>query len=360
MTDVTTAGAQARARGSDYAVLARRIADAGLLERRPGYYTVRIGLVGALLVAGWTAFFLVGDSWYQLLVAVLLAVAFAQAALLAHDVAHRQVFRSRRSSEIAGLVAGNLVIGMSYGWWMDKHTRHHANPNHEERDPDVSPEILIWSERQARASRGVARFIGRWEAFLFFPLLTLEGLNLHVASVRALRRPSLRNRRTEGLLLAVHAAAYLGAVFAVLPAGKALAFLALHQAVFGVYLGCTFAPNHKGMPTLTGEQELDFLRRQVLTSRNVRGGLLLDAVLGGLNHQIEHHLFPSMPTPNLRRARPIVRAYCAELGVPYLESGLLSSYGQALRHMHAVGAPLRARRRAAGPDAPAPSGASAD
>jgi len=80
----------------------------------------------------------------------------------------------------------------------------------------------------------------------------------------------------------------------------------------------------------------------VLTSRNVRGGLLLDVVLGGLNHQIEHHLFPSMPAPHLRRARPIVRAYCAELGIPYAESGLLSSYAQALRHLHAAGAPLRA------------------
>ncbi|GAT66035.1 acyl-CoA desaturase [Planomonospora sp. ID91781] len=360
MTDVTTADPGDRTRGSDYAGLSRRIVQAGLLERRPGYYAVRLGLVGALFAGGWTAFFLIGDSWYQIPVAVFLAVVFAQIALVAHDLAHRQVFRSRRSSEIAGLVAGNLVIGMSYGWWMDKHTRHHANPNHEDHDPDVSPEVLIWSERQARASRGIARFIGRWEAFLFFPLLTLEGLNLHVSSFRALRRPSLRNRAVEGLLLVVHVAAYLGAVFAVLPVGKALVFLALHQAVFGVYLGCTFAPNHKGMPMLTGEDELDFLRRQVLTSRNVRGGWLVDNALGGLNYQIEHHLFPSMPTPNLRRAQPIVRAYCEELGVEYLETGLLRSYAQALRHMHAVGAPLRAGRRATPPEAAVGAGAPAE
>ena len=60
-------------------------------------------------------------------------------------------------------------------------------------------------------------------------------------------------------------------------------------------MGCSFAPNHKGMPTIAPEEELDFLRRQVLTSRNVRGGLLTDFALGGLNYQIEHHLFPSMP-----------------------------------------------------------------
>ena len=70
--------------------------------------------------------------------------------------------------------------------------------------------------------------------------------------------------------------------------------------------------------------------------------------LGGLNYQIEHHLFPSMPTPNLRRAQPIVRAYCAELGVAYHESGLIDSYAQALRSMHASGAPLRARSASPG------------
>jgi fatty acid desaturase len=127
----------------------------------------------------------------------------------------------------------------------------------------------------------------------------------------------------------------------VLTPWQALAFLVVHQALFGVYLGLTFAPNHKGMPHPTGAE--DFLRRQVLTSRNVRGGRLIDVALGGLNYQIEHHLFPAMPTPNLRRAQPIVRQYCAELGVPYEMTGLVDSYRQALRHLHDVGAPLRRR-----------------
>ncbi|WP_455432376.1 fatty acid desaturase family protein [Thermocatellispora tengchongensis] len=187
----------------------------------------------------------------------------------------------------------------------------------------------------------MSRFIGRWQAYLFFPLLTLEGVNLHVSSFRALARPGYRRRGIEGALLAGHVVLFLVAVFSAMPFGMALAFVAVNQAVFGVYLGCTFAPNHKGMPMLTGDDRLDFLRRQVLTSRNVTGGLAMDIALGGLNHQIEHHLFPSMPAPNLRRARPIVRAYCAEIGVDYQECGLIESYARALRHMHEIGAPLR-------------------
>jgi fatty acid desaturase len=111
--------------------------------------------------------------------------------------------------------------------------------------------------------------------------------------------------------------------------------------VFGFYMGCSFAPNHKGMPPLTDEEEKDYLRRQVLTSRNVRGGRFTDWLLGGLNYQIEHHLFPSMPRPNLRRAKPLVERFCAERGVRYAETGLLDSYAQVLRHLHAVGEPGR-------------------
>lgn len=328
-------------RGSDFALLSERISQAGLLDRRPVYYVLRIGGVGAAYLAAWAAFVLIGNSWLQIIVAVAMAIIFAQVALVAHDLAHRQVFKSRRPSEIAGLIAGNLGIGMSYGWWMDKHTRHHANPNHEEHDPDVSPDILLWTVDQARESKGVPRFIGRWQAFLFFPLLLLEGLNLHVASGRALRsRRNMRNRTMEIVLFTAHVIGYLAIVFATLPLAKALVFIAIHQGLFGLYLGCTFAPNHKGMPTPT--DGLDFLRKQVLTSRDVTGGRLMDAALGGLNHQIEHHLFPSMPSPNLRHAKPIVRQYCAEIGVPYHESGLIDSYGQALRHLHRVGVPIRA------------------
>ncbi|GAA2400627.1 fatty acid desaturase family protein [Nonomuraea africana] len=338
MTDVPVT---VEARGSDFARLARKINQAGLLDRRPLYYTVRLGLVGTAFVAGWVAFALVGDSWWTLLVAFVSAVTFAQVALVAHDLAHRQVFRNRRPSEIAGRTVGNLLIGMGYGWWTDKHTRHHANPNHEDHDPDVSPAVIVWSVEQAERVKGLPRFVARSQAWLFFPLLTLEGWHLHVASFKALAKGSMRHRALEGALLVLHFVWFFGLIFTVLPFGKALAFALVHQAVFGVYLGCTFAPNHKGMPILTKEDELDFLRKQVLTSRNVRGGWIVDVALGGLNYQIEHHLFPNMPTPNLRKAKPIVMAHCAELGVAYLESGLVSSYGQALRHLHEVGRPLR-------------------
>jgi fatty acid desaturase len=346
MTSSTLTDSARGSAGSDFARLSARVVAAGLMRRRPGYYVTRFLLVGGLAGTTAAAFFLLGDSPWQLLVAAAGAVAYGQIALLAHDVAHRQVFRTRRPSAITGRILGNLGIGMSYGWWMDKHTRHHANPNHEGLDPDVEPGALVWTDEQARASRGINRLVNRHQAVLFFPLLTLAGLDLRRTSLHGLltaKGTRTPRRNLELTLLAVHLLGYLAVLLAALPPVLALAFFAVHQGLFGVYLGSIFAPNHKGMVMPT--ERLDFLRKQVLTARNVAGGRFTDGLLhvamGGLNHQIEHHLFPSMPTPNLRRTRRIVREFCAEIGVPYHETGLVRSWAESLGQLRAVSAPLR-------------------
>jgi len=330
-------------RGTAYATLSRQVKQTGLLERRTGYYSVKIvGTVGAY-AAGWVAFGLIGDSWYQMLVAVALGVLFTQVGFLGHDCGHRQVFAGRSANDLLGLLLGDLFLGLSYGWGGDKHNRHHAHPNQEEHDPDISAGALAFTNRQvlARSSRS-GRAVARSQAWLFFPMLTLEGLNLHLASVRALAgRETRRHRATEITLFAIHLACYAGLIFLVLSPLKALAFLAIHQAMFGLYMGCSFAPNHKGMPTFEAHEQSDYLERQGLTSRNVRGGRLTDVLLGSLNYQIEHHLFPSMPRPNLRRVQPIVRQYCQRMQLPYAETSLLGSYVLVLRHLHEIGAPLR-------------------
>ena len=172
--------------------------------------------------------------------------------------------------------------------------------------------------------------------------MALEGLNLHAASVRILLRPgAVAHQRVEAAMVVTRLAAYVTVLLLVLPPGKAGAFLGLQMGLFGLCLGASFAPNHKGMPIVPATVKIDFLRRQVLMSRNVRGGPFVDFVMGGLNYQIEHHLFPSMPRPNLKHAQPIVREYCVKHGVSYNEVGLFESYGIVVDYLNNVG--LRAR-----------------
>ncbi len=331
---------RAAPRGSQYAELSRQIRQSGLLEPRLGYYVWKIAVTAVALAAGWAAFVLVGDSWWQLGVAVLLAVVFTQIGFLGHDAGHRQIAGSRRASYVLGVLHGNLGVGLSYGWWVDKHNRHHAHPNTEDTDPDIMLSVVAFTAAQARAGRGLARLGFRYQAYLFFPMLLGEAISIHVASIRAVIRRASFRRPVEAALLATHFAGYLTIVLLVLSPARAVVFILVQQGLFGLYLGCSFAPNHKGMPILDAGDKTDFLRRQVLTSRNVRGGWLTDLALGGLNYQIEHHLFPSMPRPNLPRSQALVRAFCQQHGVPYREASLAGSYAQALRHLNAVGRPV--------------------
>jgi fatty acid desaturase len=346
MTAGSAAGAsgvaQAMPGGSDYARLSHAVRQAGLMDRRPANYACRIGITIFLLAAGWVAVVLAGNSWWQLALAVFLAIMFTQVGFLGHDAGHRQICASRRLSYMLGIMMGNLGIGLSFGWWVAKHNRHHANPNTEGADPDIMMRALAMTAGQARSSRGVSRIVFRCQAFLFFPMLLGEAFSLHVASIRALSSRGRQHRLAEAVLLAVHFAAYLTVVFLVLSLAKAVLFIVVQQGLFGLYLGLSFAPNHKGMPILRREDKHDFLRRQVLTSRNIRGGWFTDLALGGLNYQIEHHLFPSMPRPSLRRSQPLIREFCQQQGLPYCQASLIGSFAQALRYLHAVGTEVRA------------------
>ncbi|WP_279583016.1 fatty acid desaturase family protein [Fodinicola feengrottensis] len=306
--------------GSDFAELSRRIKSAGLLRRRPVYYTLRIGSNLLALFACCVAFLVIGDSWWQLLVAVVFALVFTQLAFIGHDAGHKQIFRTRRSNDAIGYVHAGLV-GLSYGWWVGKHNRHHANPNHEDEDPDIDMAVLAFSVEQSMGKRGFLRWMIKHQAYFFFPLLLLEGINLRRVSIQAVWTDAVKNRGLEAVLVVVQTVGYLAAVFLVLSPLKAVLFIAVHQALWGLYMGISFAPNHKGMPTLSAGHSLDFLRKQVLTSRNVTGGRWVDFALGGLNYQIEHHLFPNMPRANLRRAQKIVHEFCLRHDIAYSQCG---------------------------------------
>jgi fatty acid desaturase len=334
-------------KGSDYAELCRRVRAAGLLDRRRAAYAFRVLLTLAFYGATWTAMAWIGNSCFQLIAAVVLGLVFTQVSFLGHDSGHQQIFASRRANDAFGQLVGNVLVGLSYGWWIGKHNRHHANPNKEGHDPDIGDGALAFTTGQVAARTGrLGKAITRRQAWLFFPLITLEGINLHIASALSLLPGAQRSdrggrRRSELALLTFHLACYLTGLLLIMSPVKALVFIAIHQGVWGFYMGCSFAPAHKGMRIIGADEDVDFLRRQVLTSRNVRGGPFTDVLLGGLNYQIEHHLFPNMPRGSMRQAQRLVQAHCAELQITYCETSLIGSYAAALRYLNAIGAPLR-------------------
>jgi len=324
---------------SEFTELAQLVKNQGLMRRRYGYYWTKLIAAPIVLGAVLVAFVFIGDTWWQLFTGAVLAVVFTQIAFLGHDAAHRQIFTSGKWNDWISLILGDLLVGMSYGWWRHKHTRHHANPNKLGSDPDIDlPVIAVTAERAQADRHPVVRWLRAHQGLFFFPILLLEGLSLHASGVRRVTsHERLERRWVEAAFLGVRIIGFLVLVFVVLSPGIAFAFLGVQLGLFGFYMGASFAPNHKGMPVVPRALTLDFLHRQVMMSRNIAGGRFIDVLMGGLNYQIEHHLFPSMPRPHLRRAAPLIAQYCRDRDVPYMQTGLFASYGIVVRYINRVG-----------------------
>ncbi|GAA4267469.1 acyl-CoA desaturase [Frondihabitans peucedani] len=328
---------------STYTALLARVREAGLLKRRTGFYIAMFAVVTACLAGAVAGSFLLGDSWFQLLIAAGIGIIFTQYAFLAHETAHRQVFESGKTSDRVGRVLASGIVGMSYSWWTSKHTKHHGNPNTIGRDTDIEYDTVSFLEQDAVKQKGLSRLFTQKQGYAFFPILLFEGFNLHFMSYKTVfGRKKVDKRSLEITMITVRFAVYLGLVFWFLPLGMAFAFIGVQFAIFGLYMGSSFAPNHIGMPIIPESSRVDFLSKQVLTSRNIRGGRLMTVAMGGLDYQVEHHLFPSMARPHLKAASKIVREHCAEHRVPYTETTLPNAFGIVIAYLNRVG--LAARR----------------
>ncbi len=322
---------------------------AGLLDKQVPYY---MGVAGTLLAMMGLSIYVAATLhllWVQVLNGAFMAVVFAQLGFYAHDAGHLQIFRSPHRNYLAMLGVG-FLMGLSPSWWLDKHNNHHVNPNDVDLDLDINLPIIAFNREQAVSKKGVARLIVKYQAFLFFPFLLVEALSIRADSAQfILRGKNVKYRWAEALAIVGHFAIYFWLVFQFMNPMSAMVFVLTHQALIGVYMGSVFAPNHKGMLLVDRSTQLDFLRRQVLTSRNIRGNFFVDFLYGGLNYQIEHHLFPTIPRNKLASVRPIVRRFCREKNVPYHETSLISSWGEVLGHLNNVSAYIRRSSKASAP-----------
>jgi fatty acid desaturase len=324
-----------------YSELRRLIKEQGLLDKQPVYYTHKIVLTLALLALSLTFLIIVDNFWLQLLNGAFLAFAFGQIGYVGHDAGHRGVFHSVRGNEIIGLSV-SFLISLSRTWWVTQHNQHHSAPNDLESDPHTALPLLAFSQEATRSKQGFLRLMIGYQAFYFVPLLLLEGIGIRLASIQfLLRRCKAKYLLAEPLLMGLHFTLYFGLLFYLFSPWQVLAFTIVHQGLFGLYYGLVFAPNHKGMLILDKNKPLDFLRRQVLTTRNVKPNPFVDFWYGGLNYQIEHHLFPMMPRNKLGEARRTVKAFCEERSIPYHETGIIKSLWEILTYLHWASAPLR-------------------
>jgi fatty acid desaturase len=311
-----------------YRGLRRTVTEAGLLDRRYGYYLFRTLLSFGFVVAALALAFVVpeGLGWSTLVV-LALGFAFAQVAMIGHDSGHHAVFRRAQPNWALGQLAFSLTLGLSFWYWRNRHNQHHTETNDEADDPDLAGGgLFTLSEREAATRTGWRKVVTRHQAYLFWPavvmalsiIIRMEGWIYAVTRLRGGRR------RIELALMVAHHTLWTMPVL-YFGWGWLPVYLGA-QIVAGAYLSMIIAPNHKGMPIWAIGEKLTFLERQVLSSRNIAPSFLNDFLYGGLNYQIEHHLFPTIPRVNLGGARKIVRPFCLAQGIPYEEVGAFRSY----------------------------------
>ena len=323
-----------------YVELKRLVCQERLLQKRPGYYCLRVLVNLGLLFCGMVLVMVTRNSWLLVCDAMFLAFVFTQMGFIVHDAGHFQIFRQPWMNDLVGILHANLALGFSYTRWITTHNQHHAHPNQLGKDPDMDFSVLAFTKAQALEKTGVCHWIVNRQAYLFFPLLLLEAVNLKADCMRFLFREKVRYRIVELICLTVHFSLYFGFLLHFLSASQTVLFIVVQQAAFGLYLGLAIAPNHIGMSVLEHHAELDFLLRQALTTRNLRRHWLTDYCYGPLSCQIEHHLFPTIPLSGLRKAQAIVRPYCEAHGIPYHEAGPLESYREIFRYLNAVSTAL--------------------
>ncbi len=319
----------------DYVALRKEVIDAGLLERQYGYYAFKIvytmGILGGLLflLTQLSSFYL------QLLVIPALAFAFIQVGLLGHDAAHLAIFKSAKSNEIAGLLFFGFLTGIGYNHWVWRHNAHHANPNMEEEDPDTAS--FAQTKEELLKKKGIRKFIYRRQHYLFPIVLASSVTAYQFYGIRYNKRmkPSFV-KFADSIMMALHFAVFWVLPFFLFGWWKALTLIVLLRLLMGFYFGAISATNHKGMPVMKKGQDLEFVEKQVITTRNVRPGILVDFFYGGLNYQIEHHLFPTMPRVNFSKVKPRVIRFCQERGIPFEQTGVIGSYRQILKSLRDV------------------------
>ena len=314
--------------------------EAGLLKPQPLYYAIIISLNFSLLILGWVALVLIDNLWFRLVDALFLAFVSVQVGYLGHDAGHHQIFRRSWKNDLLGLVNG-FSLGTSYTWWVDTHNRHHGKPNQVSFDPAIDYSLLAFSKEEAAGKKGLFRLIVRLQAIFFFPMLLLYPLSMRFDSFQYVLRNRYRYRAIEAITLISYVSLYFLLLYLVMGFWESLLFAVIHQSVFGLYLSSVFVPNHIGMPVLQADASEDFVRHQVQTARNVKGPKIVDYLFGGLNYQIEHHLFPRMPRNRLRQASKIVQSYLQERSIQYCQTGIFQSYRAILSYLHQIGKSLK-------------------
>jgi fatty acid desaturase/predicted heme/steroid binding protein len=312
----------------DFRDLRRKARAAGLFNSNKLYYVFKMAQVASLGLMGLAILYFYPESKYtRFLSALVMGLFWQQAGWLGHDITHHQISQNRDVNNYISLIYANFFQGFSGDWWKNKHNTHHAACNEAGHDPDIDTlPLLAWSHKLLKpelAESKVARFAVLYQPFLFFPLLFFARISWAIQSAmytfESPKNNFVKLRALERFFIVLHWAFFCGFAFWVLPFQQACSWILLGNGFAGLLIACVFSVSHNGMHVLDAveQSKTDFYTEQILTTRNVDSNIVWDFFTGGLNYQLEHHIYPSMPRHNFHKIAPMVKSLVLKHGLKY-------------------------------------------
>jgi len=316
--------------------------NAGLFQSSKLYYflwqlPVNILLPGVILPM--LLLLYCSSFWAHMLSATLLGIGWQQAGWLGHDFAHHQVFKNRNVNNIFGCTIIGAVTGFSLGWWKEKHNAHHATPNHIDYDNDIDTlPYLAWSDKllhRLDVNNPLARILITYQEITLFPLLCIARFSWMMQSVIFVFKHWVP---LQFVAVFTHYI-FLGFILSLLPTNEErLIYFLYSQVLSSVILSSAFILNHSGRPCINDKdfEQMDFFSQQVITGRDINSSIAVDWFTGGLNRQIEHHMFPMLPRHNFAKAAKILLPILDKHHIYYHRTGFFQGIFEIFKSLRKI------------------------
>ena len=253
-----------------------------------------------------------------------------------HDATH---FALSSDWRVNAFMPYLLPLLSSPSVWYHQHTiGHHAYTNIGHKDPDLAHAPQLMREHKSIRWKSTHSNQAHFLRILFvWSVASGIGLNI-LSDMRSLVKltynnavPCLQRSRSN---LAAHlfgrlfyvCAVYVWPFFA-FPLSKAIVWSTVPNAIFSVCFMLNSQINHMVGPCIDASSK-NFYKHQIVTAQNFgNNSWLCFYFSGGLNYQIEHHLFPTVNHCHLPALAPKVKEICHKHGVPY---NVVSGYKEAV------------------------------
>ena len=299
--------------------LKTQIKDAGLLDRVPVRGSIEmIAIIVSLIIALTTA-----PLWHPVLLALFLTLLFTRSVFVSHDILHTQYFKSKSLSKKLSYPFSALILSNSSSWWDYKHNvRHHTYCNIIEKDEDIRAlDGAFTHQKGNKPFLKKHKYIIFWGALFFmFPAFIGQSYKYVIKH---------KHWGELGLML-LHWPLIWGTLLYQIGFSNTLLVALVMNFVLSPWLAFGFITNHLGCETFSEEEAKDFswMELQMRGSRSLKGGMLVHWFYGGLNTQIEHHLFPKAPRFNLLKVQKMTKDFAQKYDIPYFETTPLMAYVQ--------------------------------